>query len=402
MGKKFLIAIFLLICLPLFIDNDLLALPNSNFDSIQWNSWTDVKSARSLLLRAQNLGKSYFSQFHVYDVRSKNISSSQYREQTGETPYIYAVDFYYATGSYFTEEYKKKNKEALIKTVKKQWQENKAIPSFSWHLENPYVDSDFGEYMGCRYRYGNKDKYYPENHRYVINEILTGKGGSYCGFGSYKAKGNKKTQYRAPREWFDAQCMEVAEIINQFVDNNGKPIPFIFRLWHECEDSWMWWGRSSVSINDYKKFFIFTEKRIKKYAPKAQIIWAYCTDRNCKTKEEFMARYPGDKYVDIIGYDDYQIGCSSKRNETVEKARVVTLAAKEHGKVAGLFETANIQNESKDNFMSDFLYPLLESQGVNLGFVQMWIGGTFETHQQYNDRKKFLKFPNILMINSYE
>lgn len=402
MGKKFLIAIFLLICLPLFINNDLLALPNSNFDSIQWNSWTDVKSARSLLLRAQNLGKSYFSQFHVYDVRSKNISSSQYREQTGETPYIYAVDFYYATGSYFTEEYKKKNKEALIKTVKKQWEENKAIPSFSWHLENPYVDSDFGEYMGCRYRYGNKDKYYPENHRYVINEILTGKGGSYCGFGSYKGKGNKKAQYRAPRVWFDTQCMEVAEIINQFVDNNGKPIPFIFRLWHECEDSWMWWGSSSVSINDYKKFFIFTEKRIKKYASKAQIIWAYCTDRNWNTKEEFMARYPGDKYVDIIGYDDYQIGCSSKRNETVEKARIVTLAAKEHGKVAGLFETANMQNESKDNFMSDFLYPLLESQGVNLGFVQMWIGGAFETHQQYNDRKKFLKFPNILMINSYE
>ena len=402
MGKKFLIAIFLLICLPLFIDNDLLALPNSNFDSIQWNSWTDVKSARSLLLRAQNLGKSYFSQFHVYDVRSKNISSSQYREQTGETPYIYAVDFYYATGSYFTEEYKKKNKEALIKTVKKQWQENKAIPSFSWHLENPYVDSDFGEYMGCRYRYGNKYKYYPENHRYVINEILTGKGGSYCGFGTYKAKGNKKTQYRAPREWFDAQCMEVAEIINQFVDNNGKPIPFIFRLWHECEDSWMWWGNSSVSINDYKKFFIFTEKRIKKYAPKAQIIWAYCTDRNWNTKEEFMARYPGDKYVDIIGYDDYQIGCSSKRNETVEKARIVTLSAKEHGKVAGLFETANIQDESKDNFMSDFLYPLIETNGVSFGIVQMWTNGTFETDRQYNDRKKFLKFTNILMIKSNE
>ena len=83
-------------------------------------------------------------------------------------------------------------------------------------------------------------------------------------------------------------------------------------------------------------------------------------------------------------------------------AETAAKAAMEHGKVAGLFETANMQNESKDNFMSDFLYPLLESQGVNLGFVQMWIGGAFETHQQYNDRKKFLKFPNILMLNSYE
>lgn len=402
MDKKLPISISLLFFLSAFFVNDLLAVSDSYSNRIQWNSWTDAKSAKSLLLRAQNLGKSYFSQFHVYDIRSKNIYSSHYRKQTGETPYIYAVDFYYAAGSYFTEEYKKKNKEVLIETVKRQWQKNKAIPSFSWHLENPYVDSDFGEYMGCRYRFGYKDKYYPENHRYVIKEILTGKGGSYCGFGSYKAKDNKKVRYRDPKEWFDAQCMEVADIINKFVDNNGKPIPFIFRLWHECEDSWMWWGNSSVSINDYKKFFIFTEKRIKKNAPKAQIIWAYCTDRNWKTKEEFMARYPGDKYVDIIGYDDYQIGCLSKSDEALEKARTVTQAAMEHGKVAGLFETANMQNESKDNFMSDFLYPLLESQGVNLGFVQMWIGGAFETHQQYNDRKKFLKFPNILMLNSYE
>lgn len=401
MHKKILTAI-LLLCLFVSIANDLFALPDSDFSSVQWNSWTDARSARRLLLCAQNLGKSYFSQFQVYDVRSNDISTSQFREQTGETPYVYAVDFYYATGSYFTEDYKEKNKNALIETVKKQWQENKAIPSFSWHLENPYVDSDFGEYMGCRYRYGNKCQYYPENHRYVIKEILTSKGGSYCGFGSYKAKSNKKAQYSHPREWFDAQCVEVAEIINQFVDNEGKPIPFIFRLWHECEDSWMWWGNTSVSINDYKKFFIFTEKLIKKYAPKSQILWAYCTDRNWTSKDDFLARYPGDKYVDIIGYDDYQIGCSSKRDESIEKARIVTQVAREHGKVAGLFETANMQNESKYNFMSDYLYPLLQSRGVNLGFVQMWIGGSFETPLQYNDRKRFLKFPNILMINSNE
>lgn len=370
--------------------------------NIYWNGWTDANSVKKLLLQAQIYGMSYFSQFHLFDVRSMNIHSSKYLVQTGEVPYIYALDFYYAAGTYFSEAYRQKNKEAIIEVVKKQWYENKAIPSFSWHLENPYVDSTFGDYMGCRYRYGHKEKTYPIEHRYVIKEILTQTGGEQCGFGMYKAKENQKTRYGNPREWFDAQCKEIAEIINKFVDSKGKPIPFIFRLWHECEDSWMWWGSSSVSIDDYKKFFILTEKCIKQYAPKAQILWAYCTDRNWKTKKEFMARYPGDKYVDIIGYDDYQIGCSNKENEAIEKARIVTQTAKEHGKVAGLFETANLQDESKDNFMSDYLLPLLETKGVNLGFVQMWIGGAFDTRQQYNDRKKFLKSSNILMIKSNE
>lgn len=110
MDKKLPISISLLFFLSAFFVNDLLAVSDSYSNRIQWNSWTDAKSAKSLLLRAQNLGKSYFSQFHVYDIRSKNIYSSHYRKQTGETPYIYAVDFYYAAGSYFTEEYKKKTK----------------------------------------------------------------------------------------------------------------------------------------------------------------------------------------------------------------------------------------------------------------------------------------------------
>ncbi len=368
----------------------------------QWNSWNDAQSVLNLLNQAQDSDKCYFSQFHVYDVRGKDINSSKYRMQTGEVPYIYALDFYYATGSYFTDEYKQKNKSAIIEVVKKQWRENKSIPSFSWHLENPYVNSDFGEYMGCRYRFGHKHKSYPEEHRYVIKEILTNKGGSSCGYGIYNAKENGKPQYRNPRDWFKAQCNEVADIINHLIDDDGNPIPIIFRLWHECEDSWMWWGTTSVSIEDYKRFFIYTEKQIIRNAHKAQILWAYCTDRNWNTREEFMARYPGDKYVDIIGYDDYEIGNPQKVEPTLEKARIVSRVSIEHGKVAALFETANSNSLSKDRFMSEYLYPLIESENVNLGLVQMWIGGPFENEIQYEDRKRFLKSPNILILESNE
>lgn len=363
----------------------------------QWNDWKDAESVKKLLLKAQDAGKSYFSQFDEYNVRGKDINMSKYKEQTREIPYIYGLDFYYASGTYFPEQYKRKLKDNIVEVVKTQWRENKAIPLFSWHLENPYVPSDFGEYMGSRYRYGQKDKPYPENHRYVIKEILTGKGGESCGFGTFKATENNKPPYRNPSEWFETQCMEVADIINEFIDDSGKSIPIIVRLWHECEDTWMWWGSQAVSVEDYKKFFIHTQKLIKRYASKSQIIWGYGTDRNWKTKEEFMLRYPGDQYVDIIGYDDYQIGNPNKEKESFEKAEIVASAAKKHGKIAAIFETANLNKQTSDNFLNTYLLPLLKIGGVDFGIIQLWNVGEFDKECQYVDRKDFLNDPKIIV-----
>lgn len=362
----------------------------------KWNDWTDASSVRESLLRAQNQGKSYFSQFHEYNVRGDDIHSSVYKEKTDETPYIYGLDFYYASGTYFPEEYKKRNRRNIIDVVKKQWRENKAIPSFSWHLENPYVTNDFGDYMGCHYRYGDNEFSYPVEHRYVIHEILSGEGSASCGYGTYKM-GQKDIKFDNPAEWFDDRCHEIAEIINEFVDDSGNPIPFIFRLWHECEDKWMWWGSSSVSIDDYKKFFILTQALIKKYAPNSQILWAYCTDRNWKDEDDFLCRYPGDEYVDIIGYDDYQIGNPDIFSLEVTKARMVSICAKKHGKIAALFETANKIESTADNFLDDYLSPLIDSKGVGLGLVQLWTSGRFENETQYEDRRIFLKNPHLII-----
>jgi len=383
------VKLFLFLCI--FICGQIYA------ENVILTEWLDANSVCSNLKVAQSHGLSYFSQFHVYDVRGKDIHSSKFRAQTNEIPYIYALDFYYASGSYFSEDYIKRNRENIIEIVKFQWRENKAIPSFSWHLENPYVPSDFGEYMGCRYRWGHKTKKYPDKHRYVIREILNRKG-EPCGFGTFKNKHNDKGTYNNPAEWFNDRCKEVAAIINELVDDEGNPIPIIFRLWHECEDSWMWWGATSVSKKDYQKFFILTERKIKKYAPKSQILWAYCMERNWQTVEEYMSRYPGDKYVDIIGYDDYQIGNPNKIKETLNKARIVTSVAESHGKVAALFETANTVKQKEDEFFERHLLPLIQDEKVRFGIIQMWGNGPFVTESQFDDRKKFLKSKQILMI----
>ena len=354
-------------------------------------NWNDAASVKEELIRTAYNGKTYYSQYNYYDPRKGGLFHSPYKKLLKCEPQIYGVDFFYASGTWFDQHDVKKAREKLIKIVKSCWSERRAIACFSWHLENPYVPTGFPLKAGFRYIYNKNIPDYPVKHRYVIKEILENRG-DVCGQGNVSGKDNAKN-YHTPREWFEDRCKEVATIINDFVDDNGQPIPFIFRLWHEWEDSWMWWGAKYVSAEDYKRFFILTEQTIKKYAPNAQILWAYCSDRYRNTEEEYMERYPGDDYVDIIGFDDYRIGKSKEdRTAAINRAKMVCKIANERHLATGLFETNN--NKRKiPNYYTNHLNRMLTAEGVRLGIVQIW---SLKNFNDSVDMRSFVNQKNII------
>jgi mannan endo-1,4-beta-mannosidase len=354
-------------------------------------NWHDAASIKKELIQSALQGKTYYSQFNFYDPRKSGELKSVYENVLRCRPQIYGMDFYYASGTWYKSKDIRKTRENLIKIVRETWRERRAIASFSWHLENPYVPTGFPRSAGYRYINSKHIPDYPAEHRYVIKEILEGRGG-VCGKGNLSGKDNA-LGYPSPRTWFEDRCKEIAAIINEFVDDNGKPIPFIFRLWHEWEDSWMWWGAKYVSAEDYKRFFILTENTIKQYAPKAQILWAYCSDRYRNTEEEYMERYPGDDYVDIIGFDDYAIG-RSKENWTaaVNRAALVCKIAKARHLATGLFETNN--NKRKiPNYYTNHLNRMLKAKDVRLGIVQIW---SLKNFNDSIDLRSFINQKNII------
>lgn len=155
----------------------------------------------------------------------------------------------------------------------------------------------------------------------------------------------------------------------------------------------MWWGAKYVSADDYKRFFILTEQTVKKYAPNAQILWAYCSDRYVNGEEEYMERYPGDDYVDIIGFDDYAIG-QSKEDWTaaVNRAKMVCRIAEKRHLATGLFETNN--NKRKiPNYYTDHLNRMLTAKDVRLGIVQIW---SLKNFNDSTDLRSFVNQKNII------
>ena len=344
---------------------------------------------------------------------------------------IYGIDL--AHGSrigWFSGVEAEKRRATIISIVKKAWKEHKAIPSASWHIENPYVPHAYfamgNEDRGCIYNAARSFNLqsgvsfmYPETHANVPREIMEGTqyddgkclldddghwlpsaSSTKCGRarmeGDYDLDG-----YDSPRQWFDAALAEMCSLINEFIDEEGNGIPVILRLYHEPETRFAWWG-CGVPKSDYAAFYRYTLERIRALCPHKNILFAYCKDHYWD-EHSYGDRYPGDDYVDIVGFDDYTI-CSSETsdNAVIERMRIVSRFAKNHNKVAALFETGNRTEYSRSkNFLSDNLYRCITAKGVHLGMVQIWSSFTTEGDERVlNDYKRFLRKKRIQTVKT--
>lgn len=338
----------------------------------KYNSWTDRESLRECLATAAKERKTYFSNFKYYDyTQHSDIYTSRMPSDLGH-PYMYGIDFYQAMGNYLPAEMVAEQKSNLAKIIKQAWNKNRAIPVASWHLHSPYaVFSEFKKNMGCRYNC--KVKEFPKNHQFIINEILTNKQVDTLGIAKMG-------------DWFDDQVRELADFINkEMVDKDGNPIPFIFRLWHEQQDSWAWWCYSQfnkktrhVTVEDYISFWRLTVEKFRAYCPKAQILWCYGPDRYFSNEEQYMKSYPGDDVVDLFAYDDYWIGRPDKFqseeqmvSESIKRARIVTKVAKEHGKISFIAES-NCHSKGQKDVYFDYVQQILKDDQVNMVIFQLW------------------------------
>ena len=358
-------------------------------DITGWNKWKDAQTLEKSLMKATKAHKTYFSAFKFYAYLDRGSLKSRMSSDLG-FPYMYGVDLYQGSGDYFPAEETAKVRKYTASIVKAAWEKNHAIAQVSWHLHCPYaVYSDFGKKMGCRYRYGEPG--YPENHRYVIREILDDVRVDTLGITTMG-------------DWFDRQVREIADIINtDFVDSRGKAIPFVFRLWHEQQHSWAWWNYSGsnpskgfVTVEDYKAFWRLTVEKFRKYCPKAEILWCYCPDAAFfSTMEGYMESYPGDGYVDVFAYDDYGI-VSKKKDpaQTFEKAlnhaRIVSRAAESHRKPAMIAET-NCMNKAYRGEYFDYVQRILLDSEVRIAVFQLW---SMSYHKE--ETKKFIESDNVI------
>ena len=303
-------------------------------------------------------------------------------------------------GTWHSDRYYKVNRAGMTAVVKKQWSEFRGVMVFNWHMDHPYCTNGFGA-ASYRFKSGGEN-------RNVILQILDGTG-EPCGTGEISGK-TARTPFANPREWYMSSLKDVADFFNGLVDEKtGKKIPVILRYPHEMDGNWFWWGRGWCSADEFRRFCRMEADYLRKACP-GQILFAYTPDRTWKdfgsegdTNNTFLAYYPGDKYVDIIGIDDYSIGHGDDEKaeaalaETIRKLRLMCDFAKPRGQVVCISESGG--QKKRTDFWT-YLHRVATAEGVNCAFVNTWAGtwGTMpETSEEAENQKTFAANPAVLM-----
>ncbi|WP_343618180.1 glycosyl hydrolase [Flavobacterium sp.] len=277
---------------------------------------------------------------------------SDIKKNTGFDPAVLGSDFMFITDKNNNEQannwfYQQELK--ITSDVKNAYAKG-IINTFSWHLREPYNDESF--YTADMTS---------EQKATAFKSILPG---------------------GANNEWYKKKLDKVASVVSNLKGANGELIPIIFRPFHEFDGNWFWWGADYCTADEYKKAYQFTVDYLKNTKGVHNILYAFSPDNSYTTEAAYLNRYPGDKYVDIIGMDNYgdfnnqgQTG-SDKANS---KLKILSDYAKAKVKIAALTETGyrvTNTNPAINDWFSTLLYSALTKNDIQISYVMFWNNNT--------------------------
>ena len=200
--------------------------------------------------------------------------------------------------------------------------------TFSWHPRNPLTGGDAWDVSSDQ----------------VVRSILPG--------------GGKEAEF----------ALWLQRLGDFFESLNGAPV--IFRPWHENLGSWFWWGGRLCTPEDYMDLFRLTNDYLTQERGIPNIQWCY-SPNGPVSAEDYLSRYPGDVYVDILGTDIYEyvgpdgLKAAGARFRSQVRGMLATLKAigEEHGKPYCLSETG-LEGLKDPHWWTEQLYPAIEGSGI--------------------------------------
>jgi mannan endo-1,4-beta-mannosidase len=218
----------------------------------------------------------------------------------------------------------------------------------------------------------------------------------------------------ANHEAFLKRLDKVADFFLDLKDDNGKLIPVIFRTYHEHTGAWFWWGSKQCTADEYKLLWTMTVEYLRDTRNVHNLLYAI-SPAAVQTEEEYLSRYPGDKYVDIVGFDCYangenesktpeEVAAQIERYKPILKTNldIITAYAKKAGKIPALTETG-MEGLPYSTFFTDALYNTIKDYKIS--YVLFWRNAFNRSTHYYvpyvngngvDDFRAFVAEPKIL------
>lgn len=310
-------------------------------------------------------------------------SESDIKKTTGFDPAVLGSDFMFITdknnngqaNNWFYQQ------EIIITDDVKEAYGKGMINTFSWHIREPYKEDSF----------------------YVSDMTADQKA---TAFKSILPGGINHA-------WYKAKLDKVASVFLNLKGSKGELIPIIFRPFHEFDGSWFWWGANFCTPEEYKTAYQFTVDYLKNTKGVHNLLYAFSPDNSYSTSANYLSRYPGDAYVDVLAMDNYGDFGSGQGQAGSDRAnaklKMISDMAVTKVKIAALTETgyqvtATIPAISE--WFSNYLYNALTNNNIELSYVVFWSNYTSgywvptPTDSNAQDFKTFASKTKSALINT--
>lgn len=352
--------------------NSFMVNPNSTDETIALFYNLKVLSETSFIIGQQDAFNAFYN---------NNSGDSDIKKTTGNDPGLLGSDFMFITddnnngqaSNWFYQQ------EQIITGDAIEAYNKGMVNAFCWHLREPYEGDEFYT--------DNMTDFQKEN---AFKSILPG---------------------GANHEYYKEKLQKVANVTKGMVGNDGKLVPIIFRPFHEFDGNWFWWGQSWCTSQEYKTLWQFTVEYLRDTLNVTNMLFAFSPDKNFNSETEYLLRYPGDAYVDILGMDNYgdfanqgQAGVDNANN----KLQILTNLAKEKVKIAALTETGFRVTSGVSpisGFYATNMYNAITQNDNEIAFMMFWNNnndGYYTPPPGQTDTNDFIDFtnkPNALLEN---
>lgn len=128
----------------------------------------------------------------------------------------------------------------------------------------------------------------------------------------------------------------IADYAHRMQENK---IPVIFRPLHEQNGSWFWWGKTHCKDKEFQQLWEYTVTYLRDTKGVHNFLYAYSPNGPFATEAEYLDRYPGDAWADILGIDTYDDDQSGQWYKNLDASLdVIGELAKKRSKVIAITE----------------------------------------------------------------
>lgn len=170
---------------------------------------------------------------------------------------------------------------------------------------------------------------------------------------------------------------DVGDWAKSLKGNDGNLVPVIFRPFHEFDGGWFWWGKPHCTREEFISLWKFTVSYLRDSLEVHNLLYAFSPDNQFNSEAEFLERYPGDEWVDMVGMDNYgDMGRDRYDPATASrKLKIVSDYAVKKGKLAAFTETGleSIPNEA---WWTETLLKVMKKDQMQLSYVLVWRNDT--------------------------